>query len=495
MNRRIYPTGKKSRALAPFAAVAMLAFALAGCTANPATGRPSLGGLMSPAEEIRLGREEHPKIIAEYGRYNDEAVQRYVSSIGELLVKTTENPDRPMTFTVLDTDMVNAFAIPGYVYITRGIMALAENEAELASVVGHEIGHNIARHVAERYGQQQLAGLGAMLAGILTGSQAVGNLAQTGAGLYVLSYSREQESEADMLGVRYMSRAGFDPNAMSSFFSKLRNHETLEAKIAGKPDKSEQFSFLANHPRTSERISAAVAEAQKTLRPTDPIVGRDIYLDKIQNLVYGDSPAQGIVRGREFLHPRMRIRFEVPPNYRLINKPDKVVAVGPGDAAIVFDRAEQSIDGTMLYYMQNFWPARANPEEVEAIAINGLDAAAGRKRLNTRNGPVEARFIAIRKDLQTIFRFVFLTPVNLADQLAEDLKRTTYSFRLLSAEDAAKIRPLRLKVVTVRPGDSVAALAAKMPFDSLREERLRVLNGLDDNAVLRAGERVKIVVD
>ena len=496
MRSRPWKADVARRLAAAFLGPLLAASLLSACTTNPATGKPSFTPFMSKAGEVKIGREEHPRILAEFGgEVADPAVRAYVESIGRLLVQTSETPNDPFVFTVLNSDMVNAFALPGgYVYITRGLMALANNEAELAGVIGHEIGHVTARHSAQRYSQGVAAGLGALILGAATNNRGVADLANLGAGAYLQSFSRDQEFEADMLGVRYIARAGFDPNAMSTFLTQLQRHSALESQIIGKSNKSDAFDIFSTHPRTADRVKEAVGLAgNATVR--DPMLARDIYLGKIDGLVYGSDPKEGVVRNREFLHPDLKFAFEAPPGYRLVNQPSQVVGFGPGKARLMFDIADKPADGPMTYYLTDIWLSGVKLEGVEAIRINGLDAATARTEADTSDGRMDVRVVAIRKDVGTIFRFVFLTPPEMVAEVSEDLRRTTYSFRLLSDKEAGSIRPLRLRVVTVKAGDTVGTLSAPMPFDEFKEARFRVLNGLEQGQQPMPGQKVKIVVD
>jgi predicted Zn-dependent protease len=467
---------------------------LAGCAVNPATGERSFTGFMSEAQEVEVGRETHPKILAEFGgAYDNVALQRYVESIGELLASTTERPDIDFTFTVIDSPIINAFALPGgYVYVTRGLLALADNEAEVASVVGHEIGHVIARHSAQRYSRSVLAQIGAIGLGIATGSGELANLAGSGAAVYLQSFSRDQEFEADTLGIRYMARANFDPQAAADFLAKLQAHSQLEATLAGQPESTDKSNIMATHPRTVDRVQRAIENAGAT-QVTNPILARDIYLDKIDGMLYGESPSQGVVRGRRFLHPDLRFAFEVPEGFTLHNNPNQVVAQGPGDALIVFDLAPKPGSGSMLTYLTRGWAGDMDFTDAEQIEINGMEAATGSTSLRTQQGPRDVRLVAIRYDAETVYRFMFLTPPDLTEELSLGLRETTYSFRRLSEAEAAAIEPLRVKIITVRPGDTVESLAEQMPFGDYREERFRVLNDLPDDAELTPGQRVKII--
>jgi len=468
---------------------------LVACATAPGTGRSFFTGGLSQADEAELGAQEHEKIVPQFGGvYEDAALAAYVTSIGNLLVRTSEVPDQKFTFTVLDTPIVNAFALPGgYVYVTRGLVALANDEAELAGVIAHEIGHVTARHSAERYGQAMAATLGQIGLGLLFGGEAANAFGSVSA-LALRSFSRDQEHEADSLGVRYMSRAGYDPQAMSSFLTQLQADSQLEAILLGQPGKADEFNIMQTHPRTADRVERTIQEARAyTVRA--PMRARDVYLDKIDGLLYGDDPAQGFVRGRRFLHPELRFAFEVPEGFRLFNGMTKVTARGPDGAAILFDRAKTQWRGAMTRFLTEVWAEGVQLEDVEAITVNGLAAATGRVQGRTQSGPVELRLVALRHGDAAIYRMLFVAPAAQAARFSVPFRRTTYSFRGLTAAEAAALHPQRLHIRRVRAGDTVESLAASLPYDDYREERFRALNGLGRDAALRPGERVKTITE
>jgi predicted Zn-dependent protease len=471
-------------------ALLVLLPALAGCQVNPATGRQSFTGLMSERQEAETGRQSDAEVRQQFGGgYQDAALQRYIDGLGRLLASTSERPEVRFTFTILDTPVVNAFALPGgYVYVTRGLLALAGSEAEAAGVLAHEIGHVAARHAAERYSEAMVAQLGALGLGLLTGSPELAQLAGTGAMVWLQSHSREQEFEADRLGVRYLSRANFDPEAMASFLSRLEANAALEATIAGHPGTQDKLDIMATHPRTPDRVRQAIAEAGG-YQVADPIVGRDLYLRKVDGLLYGDDPKDGVVRGRRFIHPGLRLQFEVPPGFRLVNGRDKVVAAGPGGSALQFDRAPQA-GGDPRRYLVEQWAARVRLDGVESTTVNGLPAATGVVRSGSG---ATLRLVAIGFDPQAIYRFVFLIPRDAPAATAAALQRTAVSFRRLSAAEAAAVRPQRLQILTVAAGDTVESLAASLPFEDYRTERFRVLNGLQPGDRLKPGQLVKTI--
>jgi predicted Zn-dependent protease len=489
-------TAVRSLSAALLAAVlaAGLALPLAGCTVNPATGEQSFTAFMSPEQEVQVGRQEHPKILRQHGgAYVDRNLSAYVEGIGQRLAAVSELPHLRFTFTVLNDDLVNAFALPGgYVYITRGLLALASNEAEAAGVLAHEIGHVVARHSAQRYSQTVAANLGLTILGVASGNQSLTDMAGLGANLYLRAYSREHELEADMLGVRYMARAGYDPAAMVSFFRKMEGNDALQAAIAGKAQDG-GFDLMATHPRTADRIEQAIRLASVAVPPAARL-GEDDFLRRIDGLAYGDDPKEGVVRGREFIHPDLRLRFEVPPGFRIFNGRKAVVAKGPQGTQIGFDlgRDDRSV-GSMVAYLSRVWGADLRLAEVERIDVNGLDGATGVARVQTSQGPRDLRLVVARLDGLGLGRFIFMTPPHLTRALELDLRRVTYSLRRLSPSEAAAVRPLRVRVVTVGPRDNLEGFVALMPFADFKAERFAVLNGLRLGERPRPGVRVKIV--
>lgn len=475
---------------------------IAACTVNPATGQKSFTAFMSPEEELKVGKEESTKASKQFGGpYREKDLDAYVRTIGESLHRVSEMPDLPFTFTLLNSDVVNAFALPGgYVFITRGIMALAENEAELAGVLAHEIGHVTARHSAQRYSTAMAAQggllLGSIFATVLGVPPQIGDAALQGAGeaagRYLMAYSRDQELEADMLAVRYMTRAGYDPNAMATFFQKLEAHSSLEGRMTGKSD-ADRNDAMATHPRTSDRIRQAIQLAQATA-VEHPRVERDPYLTRIDGLMFGDDPAQGVIRGRAFLHPDLKIQFTVPQGFTLFNGEQQVLARNPNGAIIIFDMVR---DGrSPSDHLTAAWAKGLQLQNVERINVNGLDSATGTARAALRNGGSrDIRLIAMDGPGNTIYRLMFVTPPNLTASLGQDLQRTTYSFKALSDAEAKAIKPLRLKVVRLDSPSQVNSLVQSMPFETYSRGWFEVLNGLTPGQEPLPGNRVKVVAD
>lgn len=491
--------------IAGASALSLVACAQPGAVSD---GAPETVGQRSASNQ-RVGDENHPKILAQYGgEIEDARVRAYVNDVGQRLAAQSEQPDARWTFTVLDSPVVNAFALPGgYVYVTRGLIALANDEAEVAGVLGHEIGHVTADHSSQRQsraGIAQLGVLGATILGAVAGLsgdalQSLGQLGNLAGQGYVASYSRAQEFEADQLGVRYISRAGYDPRAEADFLRQLQAESELQARIAGGSYNANRVDFFASHPATAERVEEAIRAADVSTQPTDRQRSRDAYLEAISGMTYGDSAAQGFVRGDAFIHPDLRFRFTVPNQFRVQNSAAAVTAAGPGGAGLIFDGTRYA-GGSMEAYIARSWaPQIAEQARVGRLSnlrtrrIDGLEAASAALPVQTNEGVKVLRMTAIR-DGDQVYRFLGVQP-NGAGALGEAMDRAAASFDKLSATEAARFTPYRLTTRTVQPGDTAESLARLTPFDDFREERFRVLNGLQADERLEAGQKVKLVVE
>jgi len=473
---------------------------ITSCSTNKATGNQSFTAFMSEEKERSVGAEEHPKIMKEFGgAYGSLLLRTYVNSIGKALAQISEVPNVPYRFTILNDEKVNAFALPGgYVYITRGLLALAENEAEIAGVLAHEIGHITARHTAQRYSASIATNIGLSVLGVLSTAAGVpsglGQAVSYGAQAAVQGYSRQQEFEADMLGVRYMTRLGYSPDAMSTFFKKMGAHADLEAKEKGKEGVG--HNIMSTHPRTTDRIKQAIILA-KTKPVANPLIKRKTYLSHIEGIIFGDDPAQGIRNGRLFTHSKLGIQFKVPPGFILFNSPSKVIAIGPNKSQIKFDLATPEFirqSGTLSQYLQTHWGSNLNLQGIERININGMRAVTGIGKLKTSDGPRDIRLLTIKGRGDKVFRLAFITPPKETQKLSQELRRTTYSFRRLSRVEAKNIHPLKIHLIEVRTGDTVKSLAYQhMPFERYKLEWFQVLNGLDTKDHLVVGQQVKVV--
>ncbi|MDH5488709.1 MAG: M48 family metalloprotease [Rhodospirillaceae bacterium] len=487
----------------PLLVAAMLG--IAGCSANPATGEQSFTAFMSPEREKEVGREEHPKILKAFGGvYDDHEIGAYVANLGARLSQHSEMPELVWTFSVLNDSKINAFALPGgYVYITRGLLSLASNEAEVAGVLSHEIGHVTARHSAQRYSTTVATSIGLQVLGALGSAagipSAAGNVAAVGAQAALQSYSRDQELQSDMLGVRYMTRAGYDPDAMTSFFTKLRAHQRIEGLMVGKPDAAEQSNIMATHPRTAERIEQAIklaSEAQNGTPDGRKRLNGDEYLAKIDGMIFGDDIEQGIIRGNSFIHPVMKIRYDVPDGFRLFNSPVNVVAKKNDEAVIVFDGAnpEDVKKATSLKnYVTNYWATGLSIRDLENININGMSAVTGTSVLNSKNGRRDIRVVAIQDPDGPVYRLLFITDPIKTAELNLPLRNATYSFRKLTETEAKSVKPYRIKLYKIRANDTPASLSAMLEVSEFKDEWMEVLNAIKPDSVLAPGTTIKLI--
>jgi predicted Zn-dependent protease len=470
--------------------------------ALPASARDRAAG------DAAEGADAFPRILAEAGgAVTDPALAGYVDALGRKLAAFSDQAGESWTFTILDTPVVNAFATPGgYVYVTRGLLALAKDEAELAAVLGHEISHVTAGHVAERRDAGTKAGIGvligAVLGGLADGTDGLKEGLQTGAKLalgYVAQHSQAQEYEADKLGIRLIAAAGYDPMAQADFLDALADQAALEAELRGRKYNPNRVSFFASHPATADRVRQAVREAQKQgieINGGAPR-GAAAYLTAIEGLVFGDSAEQGFVRGRDFSHPVIGFTFTVPEQFVIANSAAFVLAEGPGRATFRMDADRD--DGIVLRrYIRRLWlPGIAQsvrlgePGAIEDRVIGGLEAASVTVPGESRKGRISIRLTAIRYHGQ----IVRLTSVWPRDNLAtgDALRAAENSFRQMEAAEIAALRPYRLELHTVAPGESANLLAASLPFGEDNAGFFRVLNGLEPGEDPAPGTRVKLI--
>jgi predicted Zn-dependent protease len=459
---------------------------------------------MSPDEAKKLGAQEHPKIVKEFGGvYEDPEIGAYVASIAGRLAGQSGQPAGSFTFTVLNSPIVNAFALPGgYVYITRGTLALANNEAEAAGVLGHEIGHVIAKHSEQRYDKSVFTNLG-VTAGSILGSiflgqgagQAIGQIGQVAGGAYLASFSRENEFEADLIGVRLLARVGYAPDAQAAFLQSLSDYSDLATKMAGAAGQDRTMDLFATHPRGPDRVRAAIEEARAY--PTDPIYRRDIYLDRIDGMIYGDDPKEGVVRGNTFVHPDLRLSFSVPEDWRISNTSQAVIAShSNGQMQFDLERDKKKVQASRsaLDYLTRYWVPNLRLQNAESITVNGMPAATGSARVQSKSGgTVDVRFVAVGFPTDEIIRFVIIAPAGGLSKIEATMIKSVNTLKFLSESEAKAVQPLRLRVVSVKPGDTVEKLAEKLPLSRFKLEQFRVLNGLREGETIKPGERVKMI--
>ena len=475
--------------------LAVSLLAAGGCASSGGVAAGLLGGrggLISEAEESELGAKEHPRIIAAFGGvYVSPQVQQAVEDIAGRLARASERPDITYQVTILNSPSVNAFALPGgYLYATRGLLALSGDADELAAVLAHEIGHVVARHAAKRQSQAiravLLGGVGGVLRQPGESSQALRDSDSV-----IASFSRGQELEADRIGVEMAVRAGYDPYAAVTFLNSMAREAEERVQGLGKDNEALRPNLQSTHPTTPERI-ARVRTLSRDLGfvPAQRARQSKGYLAAIDGLLYGDDPQEGFIRGREFLHAKARFAFSVPKGFSLQNSPDAVFAVGAQDAALRFDSIAVESGLSLEQYMRSAWGGGAAMTNLRSIEINGRPAAVAEARF----AGWEYRLATIRFGPGQAFRFLFAAQ-KIDAALEADFSAMLGSLRALSEAEAARLLPLRIRVITVKAGDSVQKLAGRMSEQSRAEEKFRLLNGLSQTGRLRPGQSVKIIAE
>lgn len=473
---------------------------LAGCATaiNPVTGREERS-VMSEADELAEGRKAHQQVLQEYGAYGDARLQAYVSGLGQKLAGQSHRAKLQWTFTVLDSPEINAFALPGgYVYVTRGIMAYMESEADLAGVIGHEIGHVTARHGAQRATRQQTAGLGVLAASVLGAALGLGDVAsqlsQSVAAGYIASYSREQELQADRLGAEYLARNDYRPRNMVDVIAVLRNQERYAADQARAEGRAapQGASWLSSHPSNDDRLRQ-IREIAAGYNGSYGDDGRARYLQAIDGLPFGESREQGVTRGRNFFHEPLGFALTAPVGWRVRNGKDVIALVnGAGDAGLMVQPV----------------PIKTGSTHDEIIR-NGLKPSSGRVERRVINGLAATHFVGQRRNAQgqtqslvaTIvtgpedrhYAMLYVSKDAAALQRAHaGLSEAEGSFRALSAADRSAARPWTLST-TAYPRGGFAELARRSPLGSGAEAQLRLLNGVYGGGEPPPGQRVKVV--
>ena len=471
---------------------AVLGILLAGCTSTPDNRFVSLpvAQVAAQADQQPAAQREHARILAAYGGVYDKArLQHLIEKTVDRLVAASERPDLKYQVTILNSPAINAFALPnGRLYITRGLIALANDKAELASVLSHEMGHVIARHAAIREEQaRQVAIISHVVNDVLSDPQ-VGALALAKSKLTLAAFSRAQEFEADGIGVGISARAKFDPYGAARFLTSMERNAELKAGKTSIDPRAQDF--LSSHPATPERVQNAQTTARQYVSPESGERDRETYLTAIDNIVYGEDPSEGFVRGHRFLHPKLGFTFTAPDNFTLDNTAQAVIGVREGGTqAMRFDVVRVPAEQSLGEYLNSGWMEGVDKSSTEDITINGFPAASA----NAHGDQWQFRVYALRFGTD-VYRFIFAAKQKNTES-ERNARETVNSFRRLTLEEIQAARPLRIKVITVQPGDTVESLSHRMAGLDRPSERFRILNGLDTHAQVKVRDLVKIVVD
>jgi len=470
---------------------------LGSCAVNPVTGKKDFV-MMSEAQEVALGKQSHAQILKQYPRYKDERIQRYVNNIGQQLAKKSHRSNLRFTFTVVDSPDINAFALPGgYIYVTRGIMAYMNSEAELAGVLGHEIGHVTARHGVRQQSAQTMTGL--LGAAVAVGTKGKYNdLIGTASQALVSGYGREHELEADRLGAEYLARTGRDPEQMIEVVGVLKDQEVFDrdvAKAEGREPRA-YHGLFASHPRNDRRLQEVVRAARQYAGQVPKIDdGRDRYLKMLDGMVFGDSLEQGVVRGNAFYHGPMDFKVSAPRNWKITNSPTKLIFLREGEEAYMELRSQPI-------------GAARSPQEVLAKAL-GQSAKGSGKALRQGGMRGYQQLATVEKlpwgqsgeALFTVWfkgdtAWLFISSAKTPRQFAafnREFRSISHSLSGLSSQDRRQAKPRKVALQKMRRGQSVASLARVSALDSYKVEQMRLINGVYPDGKLPAGSWVKVI--
>lgn len=469
---------------------------LAGCgdlarftTTTPPPAMRETRAPNKPTQPSAVVEREHERILAAYGGvYDDAKLQALTTKLVEKLVASSERPDLSYRVTILNSPAINAFALPtGQLYVTRGLLALSNDSAELGSVLSHEMAHVIARHAAIREDQARQAAIVSRVVNDIGSDPDLAAMAMAKTKLTMASFSRAQEFEADGIGVGIAARAGFDPYGAVRFLTSMGRNAELKNRAGVDP---RALDFLSSHPATPERVSNAQANARQFSGPGAGATDRDAYLSAIDGIVFGEDPNEGFVRGRRFLHPKLGFTFTAPDGFTLDNTAQAVIGIREGgQQAMRFDVVSVPAEQGLGDYLLSGWLDNVERNTVEELTINGFPAAT----VTAGGDQWSFRVYALRFG-SDVYRFIFASKRRLAEA-DRGFRTSVNTFRRLTLSEIQEARPLRIKVVAVQPGDTVDSLAARMGGGERQLERFRVLNGLSPRDTVRPRDMVKIVVE
>jgi predicted Zn-dependent protease len=436
-------------------------------------------------------RKEHERLVSTYGGiYRAPALQALIEQTLNRLGPASEKPELKYRVTILNSPAINAFALPGgSLYVTRGLISLANDTSELASVLSHEMAHVVARHAAIREDQIRAAVLNSRAISDTLSDPQLGALALARSRLSIATFSRGQELEADAVGVGIASRAGYDPYGASRFLTSMGRFAQLRSTTLGS-NQSKDLDFLSSHPSTPERISIAVANAKQFVNPKATERDRETFLRALDGVTFGDDPKEGFVRGRIFLHPNLGFAFTAPDGFALENTPQAVLgATQNGREALRLDAVRVKESQTLPDYISKGWVDGIDPSTIEQFQVNGFEAATA----TARGEQWSFRLYAIRFG-SDVYRIAFAAR-ELTPQLEASFREAASSFRQVPNDEAQAIKPLKIKLHRVVAGDTPERLAARSAFSDRQLERFLVLNGMQRGARLTPGDFVKVVTE
>jgi len=438
--------------------------------------------------QAKIGQREHPVVLAKYGgEYADPEAEKLLAIIVGKLISVSDDQARTYKITILNSPKVNAFALPGgYLYVTRGLLALTNDSAEIAAVIAHEMAHVSANHAILRNQKQSSTEVGSEVVNEVLGDSVAGRVALAANQLRLADFSKDQELQADAVGIRMLGNAGFDPHAAARFLETMQAYQAL---ASGSEDRFKDTGFLSSHPATPQRVDLARRHARMFGAPGVGNTERERYLKGVDGLLFGDSAEEGFVRNGRFSHLGLGITFSAPVSARIENQATSVVVSGPGDLATRFDAAVLPRGMSLEKYLKSGWVRGLDETSVTSSEINGLPVA----RATASGGQWDFVIRVIQLDRQ-VYRFITAGPKNgVQTELAS--AQIAGSFRQLSEAEKADLQPLRIRIVTVKATDTLATLSAQMKGTQDGLRLFQVLNGLSAGTIPQPGSQVKIVTD
>ncbi len=478
------------------AALAILAVAVSGCASMDAQGDRAVP-IEAPAAAPRVLVEstssaEHKRMVALFGgEYKDPAAERYLNGILAKFADVIDDETRNYKITILNSPIVNAFALPsGDLFVTRGLLALANDGSEVAAVMAHEIAHVTKRHALARAEQEKRAAVISKAAMVIQNRQR-GEEIEATAKLSIAGFSRQQELDADETGIHTVFRAGYDPYGASRFLASLGRSSALRASLIGQNASSAKPDILATHPSTPERVAQAVKVARSLAAPDIGNSDRDGYLTAIDSMMFGDDPSEGTIRGRKFTQPRLGFSFVAPDGFVLENSTQAVLGVKEGGAeALRLDSVALPGATTLESYVASGWIDGLVESSIAAIDVNGMPAVTA----TARAGEWNFRLAVIRFSPSEVYRLIFATH-GLDPAHEKQFRASIDSFRKINPDEAGSVRPLRIGLLTAKAGDTAASFSARMVVPDKPLETFELLNGLENAGTLKPGQRYKLVVE
>ena len=463
------------------------------CSRNPVTGKKQLS-FMSTEQEKAMGAQSDPAVVAQFGRYEDKEIQDFITQEGNKMVKVSHRPDLPFEFKILNSPVVNAFALPGgYVYFTRGILAHFSNEAEFAGVLGHEIGHVTARHGAEQYTNQILSQVGLMVGLVLspTVRQFANELSQ-GVQLMLLSNSRAHESQSDELGVEYSTKIGYDANYMANFFRTI-------GRLGEESGANAIPTFLSTHPDPGDRFTRVhelATEWQNKLQLPEYKVNRNSYLDMIDGIIYGEDPREGYTDNGVFYHPQLRFQFPYPNGWQLVNTPQQVqMAPQDQNALMLLSLAQgNSLEEAANGFVQNYNLTVVETNNKSVSGYNSLQLVAD--QVNEQDPTQSVRLLTYfyhDRSNNLIYQMLGVAPKQEFGQFSNYFLFTMDNFKTLTDQARINVKPEQIKVVTIPSSMTLQQALRRYNMPSNRFNELAILNSMELNQPLQANDKIKVV--